>query len=515
MGKLRGSLAAFAAGLSLVACAHAPAPTPPLASAGPAAATRTVADGHHLLNRFGFGPRPGDAARVAQGGVGVWLDEQLAPRKPDASLEQALAPYRRALETPQDLLDRWLGEDWQEETGNVQKRARKNAKGQIAEVALAEVTRHILSERQLEEVLVDFWTNHFNVFARKGLVRLFAGDFIERALRPNALGRFEDLLLATARHPAMLLYLDNARSRVEKQMPDGEVRGGLNENYARELLELHTLGVDGGFAQADVRGAARVLTGWSVRRPREGGVGFLFRTAAHDGSEKTVLGQRFAAGGGEDEGRALIAILAKHPSTARHLARKLCVRFVADEPPSSCVESAARTYRETNGDIARVVRGVAEHDSFWSAAARGNKLKSPLELVVSSARALGGRPDGSLALARVLERMGEPILLESVPTGHPEAESEWVSTNGLLSRMSFASMLAAGKLPGLSLDLAAALPETGAGLVPRASSLLLGGRARPETVSTIARALDGLDEPDERRTVAVALLLGSPEYQRQ
>jgi hypothetical protein len=510
-----GALLALCLGIG--ACARrGAAPPEPVASAGAAAKPPlSAADGRHLLNRLAFGPRPGEPEQIAHAGIERWLEKQLAPAHSEPEVARALEPYRPALGTPDELVERWLGEDWEERVPRVQKEVRAHARDHLARFALAEVTRHVLSEQQLREVMVDFWTNHFNVFARKGLVRLFAGDFIERALRPNALGRFEDLLLATARHPAMLLYLDNARSRVEKQMPDGEVRGGLNENYARELLELHTLGVDGGFAQADVRGAARVLTGWSVRRPREGGVGFLFRTAAHDGSEKTVLGQRFAAGGGEDEGRALIAILAKHPSTARHLARKLCVRFVADEPPSSCVESAARTYRETNGDIARVVRGVAEHDSFWSAAARGNKLKSPLELVVSSARALGGRPDGSLALARVLERMGEPILLESVPTGHPEAESEWVSTNGLLSRMSFASMLAAGKLPGLSLDLAAALPETGAGLVPRASSLLLGDRARGETLSTIERALDGLDEPDERRTVAVALLLGSPEYQRQ
>ncbi|MCC6903132.1 MAG: DUF1800 domain-containing protein [Polyangiaceae bacterium] len=506
----------FVAGLLGFACAHAPPVARPEArSARPAAAQHSVGDAHHLLGRFAFGPRPGEAEKVAAAGVGAWLDAQLAQRPPQPELDAALAPYRRSLETPQALLERWLGDDWDEEGPAVQKQVRKKAKGHIEEIALAEVTRHILSERQVEEVMVDFWTNHFNVFAKKGVVRLFAGDFIERALRPHALGRFEDLLVATARHPAMLVYLDNAKSRVERQTPSGDKRGGLNENYARELLELHTLGVDGGYTQADVEGAARVLTGWSVRRPGEGGVGFLFRSAGHDRSEKTVLGQRFAAGGGEEEGRALLALLAKHPSTARHLAKKLCARFVSDDPPAACVDAAAKTFRDTEGDLARVVRSIAEHASFWAPDVRGKKLKSPLELVVSSARALGATPDGTHALARVLERMGEPILLESVPTGHPEAESEWVSTSGLLSRMSYASMLAAGKLPGLSLELARTFPDAGHGLVPRANALLLAGSARKATLAAVDGALAGLDDPDERRTVAVALLVGSPEYQRQ
>ncbi|MCC6663800.1 MAG: DUF1800 domain-containing protein [Polyangiaceae bacterium] len=511
---LKASL--VAAGLSVLACAHAPPPLrPEPRPAAPAAKLPSLGDAHHLLGRLAFGPRPGDAEKITRSGVGPWLDAQLGPRREQPELQAALAPYRRSLETPQELLERWLGDDWDEEGAAVQKQVRKAAKGHIAEIALAEIARHIVSDRQVEEVMVDFWTNHFNVFARKGVVRLFAGDFIERALRPHALGRFEDLLVATARHPAMLLYLDNARSRAAKETPTGERRGGLNENYARELLELHTLGVDGGYVQADVEGAARVLTGWSVRRPQEGGVGFLFRSAGHDRSEKTVLGQRFAAGGGEEEGRTLLTLLAKHPSTARHLGRKLCARFVADHPPAACVDAAAKAYRESDGDIARVVRSIAEHESFWMPVVRGKKLKSPLELVVSSARALGATTDGSLALARVLERMGEPILLESVPTGHPEAEAEWVSTSGLLSRMSYASMLAAGKLPGLSLDLARALPDAGDGLVPRANALLLAGAARKQTLAAIDTALAGLDDPDERRTVLVALLLGSPEYQRQ
>jgi len=489
------------------------APEP--AVARPATRPLTVADGHHLLNRFAFGPRPGEAERVAQGGIERWLDLQLAPAKAQPELDKALEPYRPALETPAELVERWLGDDWEELGKGVQKEVKRRAKDHLAGVALAELTRHMLSERQLEEVMVDFWTNHFNVFAKKGFVRLFAGDFVERALRPHALGRFENLLVATARHPAMLIYLDNARSRAPRETAGGETRGGLNENYARELLELHTVGVDGGYTQADVESAARVLTGWSVRRPREGAIGFMFRPNAHDGGEKSVLGTKFSAGGGEDEGKKLLTLLAKHPSTARHLGRKLCARFVADDPPAACVDAAAKAYREGDGDIARVLRAIALGESFFAEGVRGAKLKSPLELVVSSARALGARPDGSVGLARVLERMGEPILLESVPTGHPEQASEWTSTSGLLSRMSYASQLGAGKVPGLELDLAAQLPDGGSELLPKASALLLGGRARPETLAAVERALAGLDDPAERRAVAVALLVGSPEYQRQ
>jgi uncharacterized protein (DUF1800 family) len=321
-------------------------------------------------------------------------------------------------------------------------------------------------------------------------------------------------LLATARHPAMLLYLDNARSRVMRETPSGDKRGGLNENYARELLELHTLGVDGGYQQADVEGTARVLTGWSVRRPREGGIGFMFRPAAHDRSEKRVLEQSFAAGGGEEEGRALLSFLAKHPATARHLGQKLCARFVADDPPADCVEAAAKSFRDSNGDMTRVVRSIAEHGASGARPCVA-EAEDLLELVVSSARALGARPDGSVALARVLERMGEPILLESVPTGHPEAQSEWASTSGLLSRMSYASMLGAGKLPGVELELGSVLPESGESLLPTASALLLGSRAKKETLAAVGSALEGVSDPDERRAIVVALLVGSPEYQRQ
>jgi len=509
----------LASTLALASCATR-GPTPPApASTGSApakSATLSVPDARHVLGRLAFGPRPGDAERLSAEGLAPWLDRQLGKAPPDPELERALEPYRPALATPEDLAERFLGEDWDEDTvaRGIDRTLRQRAKSQLAGVAVAEITRHIVSQRQVEEVMVDLWTNHFNVFGQKGLVRLFAGDFVERAIRPHALGRFEDLLLATARHPAMLLYLDNARSRKESAPVEGKKRRGLNENYARELLELHTLGVDGGYEQSDVREAARVLTGWSVERPREGGLGFRFRPGAHDSGEKHVLGERFADDG-EAEGKKLITLLARHPSTARHVAKKLCVRFVADEPPATCIEQAARTFRESDGDIARVIRSIVLGPTLLSADVRDKKLKSPLELVVSSARALGATPDGSLALARVLGRLGEPLLLESVPTGYPEEQAEWTSSSGMLSRMGFATELGAGRVPGLSLDLARALPDAREKLVPRAQALLLGERARPETLEVVRRELSRVEGDDERRAVVVALLVGSPEFQRQ
>jgi uncharacterized protein (DUF1800 family) len=472
---------------------------------GPAAA-------RHALLRFGFGPRPGQADQVAKQGLDKWLDQQLvtAPTEP-AELKGALDSYRNALVPPGELLETVLGDEMDEAmNGKEIKRALKRA---ADEVAMAELTRHVLSERQVEEVMVDFWTNHFNVFAQKGFVRLFAGDYVERAIRPNALGRFEDLLIATAKHPAMLIYLDNAQSVAAKE---GK-RRGLNENYARELLELHTLGVDGGYDQKDVIDVARVLTGWSVRRPKEGGLGFVFRKRAHDDGEKTILGERFPAGADEEEGIKLLKLLAKHPSTAKHLGKKLCARFVADDPPADCVEAAARAYRESDGKIADVVRAIFNHPSFWQSETRGRKLKTPLELVASALRALDARPDGTLQLAGVLGRLGEPLFRESVPTGYPESEVEWLSSGAMLSRMSFASMLAAGDVPGVKVDLDPVLSSEGNAdkVLSRANNVVFGGTASAETLATVRAELEGLEKPEERRAVALALLIGSPEFQRQ
>ncbi|MEZ4221822.1 MAG: DUF1800 domain-containing protein [Polyangiaceae bacterium] len=488
--------------------------------ASPAASTTkprsvSVADARHVLNRLAFGPRPGEAAVLAAQGVESWLDAQLAPAgRKDAALDAALEPYANALMAPSALIEELVGDDW----GAVNERKiRRMLKGStlrehLGAIALAKLTRHVLSERQLEEVMVDFWTDHFNVFARKGAVRLFAGDYAERALRPHALGRFEDLLIATARHPAMLLYLDNARSVAARKAG----RRGLNENYARELLELHTVGVHGGYSQTDVIEVARILTGWSVSRPQEGELSFRFRPRAHDDGEKKVLGVPFPAGGGEAEGITLLKLLAAHPKTAQHLATKLCKRLVSDTPPAALIESVASAFTRSGGDIKAMVRAIVASDAFWQPAARGAKLKSPLEVIVSSLRALGAKPDGSLRLAQVLARMGQPAMLESAPTGYPEVQAAWLGSSAMLGRMSFASALAGGRPLGADVDLESVLPaEPTATIAKRAAQTLFDGVIAQPELAAIDTECNSLSDAEQRRALCVALLLGGPSFQQQ
>jgi len=485
----------------------------------PPATPQALADARHLLNRFAFGPRPGEVERVARSGTQRWLEEQLAGPEESPLLEAALVPHRAAFVPPAELLDDWLGDGWEAET-RTDKALRQEAKPHYREhlqrLATAELTRDILSRRQLEAVMTDFWANHFNVFASKGLVRIFEGDYLERAIRPYALGKFSELLLATARHPAMLLYLDNAESRRETR-GRGRRRSGLNENYARELLELHTLGVDGGYTQADVQGVARILTGWSVVRINEGGFDYVFRKNDHDRGEKTVLGEVFPPNQGEEEGRRLLLLLARHPATAKHLGRQLCARFVADDPPETCVNAAASAYLASDGDTGAVLRAIVKDPSFWAPAARASKLKTPLELVASAARALGARPDGSLALSETLGQLGEPLLQERVPTGYPDSEPEWASGGGMLARMSFASALGAGNVAGLEVPWEETFPAA-SDLDARVTSFgaaLLGLSPDSRTLRLVSEQIRSVEAPAERRAAAVALLIGSPEFQHQ
>jgi len=499
----------------------APAPRPKVAAEAstPAAA---LADARHVLNRFAFGPRPGEVERVARSGAKRWLEEQLADPPESPLLEAALVPHRAAFAPPAQLIDDWLGDGWEADT-RTQKELREETKPHYREhlqrLATAELTRDILSQRQLEAVMTDFWANHFNVFAAKGIVRLFEGDYLERAIRPHALGKFSDLLLATARHPAMLLYLDNAESRRAPRggMAAGKRRRGLNENYARELLELHTLGVNGGYTQADVQAVARILTGWSVVRINEGGFDYVFRRSAHDRGAKTVLGEEFPRGQDEAEGVRLLQLLARQPATSKHLARRLCARFVADEPPASCVSAATAAYVSSDGDIKEVLRAIIKDDSFWAPAARASKLKTPLELLASAARALSAMPDGSLALANTMTELGEPLLQERVPTGYPDTEPEWASGGGMLARMSFASDLGAGEVRGLDVPWEETFPKSGDlnEQVTRFAAGLLGLTPDSRTLRLVQEELTHLEDRAQRRAAAVALLLGSPDFQRQ
>src|SRR6185436_5076366 len=282
---------------------NAPPAKPNARAATPGEPAPELLRARHLLNRCAFGPRPGEVERVARLGTERWLDEQLARPAENPLLEPAMIWLSSAYLPLADLVEDWLGPDWADMAsarGDLREQAKPHFREHLRRLATAELTRHILSNRELEEVMVDFWVNHFNIYAQKGLVRLFVGDYVERAIRPHALGRFSDLLTATARHPAMLLYLDNAESRAPGSNPKAKACG-LNENYARELLELHTLGVDGGYTQEDVIGVARILTGWSLEtRGRE--LEYRYKTGAHDRGEKHVLGQTFPAGHEEDEG---------------------------------------------------------------------------------------------------------------------------------------------------------------------------------------------------------------------
>jgi uncharacterized protein (DUF1800 family) len=312
--------------------------------------------------------------------------------------------------------------------------------------------RAIYSNRQLEEVLTDFWFNHFNVYLDKGADHYLVTEFEHDAIRPRVLGKFRDLLGATAKSPAMLFYLDNWQSTgaaaPQARGAGNRARRGLNENYGRELLELHTLGVEGGYTQKDVTEVARCFTGWSINQPERGG-GFVFNARLHDDGEKVVLGAVVPAGGGIEDGEKVLDILAHHPSTARFISARLAQRFVADDPPAPLVDRMARTYLKTNGDLREVMKTMLTSKEFWSAGAYRSKVKSPLEMVASAVRAVDGDVDYALALANQVAQLGEPLYRKVEPTGYPNSSSQWMNSAGLIARMNFALQLADNKVPGV------------------------------------------------------------------
>ncbi len=426
-------------GLGILAGCSAPAAGGIGGGEQPVAATppTSVADDRpiiHALSRLTYGARPGDLERVRAIGLPAWIDRQLRPRTiDDSATQQALAELATLRMPISELLREYPRPD--------PKLREKIASGEMtrremqerypmekrpvqiaAELQAAKVVRAVTSERQLEEVMVDFWFNHFNVFANKGDLRWYVSAYERDAIRPHALGKFPDLVRATARHPAMLFYLDNWLSaRPNFTVPVGPNRGrkaGLNENYARELMELHTLGVDGGYTQKDVTEVARAFTGWTIDRPQTHGR-FIFRPGMHDPGEKVVVGQRIAAGGGQEDGERVIEILTRHPSTARFVATKLTRRFVSDTPPPALVARVASTYTSTGGDIPAMLRVIFESREFYAEDAYRAKIKKPFEFVASAVRALGGRADaqGGLALARASAEIGEPLYLAQPPTG--------------------------------------------------------------------------------------------------
>ncbi len=491
----------------------------------------------HALNRLAYGPTPAQVDDIARHGVMRWIDHQLEDHHGQddaadvrrnafpilamsrASLAEYYAEMRRQKQMEQHeaaAMDAGLPRAI---PARPPKAAPRELAGGLEQWV---VVRATLANRQLAEVMADFWFNHFNVFMDKGADRFLLPSYLEETIRPRALGKFEDLLLATARSPAMLFYLDNAMSIAPgaeptgRRLPGKPKASGLNENYARELLELHTLGVDGGYTQHDVIEVARILTGLSIDHP-ERGAGFTFHDWAHDRGPKQVLGQLFSAGHGEDEGERLLRMLANHPATMHHVSAKLCARFVSDEPSDECVDQAVAAWRRSHGEIREVLRAIFRSDAFWAAAAVRSKVKTPLEFVVSAIRATGGVPDSTSQLAQAVARLGEPLLRQASPAGYPETQEEWVNSGALLQRMNFAVALAAGRLPGVQVNLDSIAPATTEydRLLDIVGERLLSGRMTEQTRRVIRRELAGVRDPVQARALAVGLALGGPEFQRQ
>lgn len=378
------------------------------------------------------------------------------------------------------------------------------------ELADAKLSRALYSNRQLEEVLVDFWLNHFNVHAGKGAVRMLLTSYERDAIRPHVLGRFRDLLLATARHPAMLFYLDNWQSVVPREdLPAPPVnirRPGLNENYARELMELHTLGVDGGYTQDDVIAVARCFSGWTIYDVTKFAE-FQFNPAMHDRKEKIVLGHAIPAGGGEQDGLMVLDILARHPSTARYVSRRLAQRFVADEPPASLVDRMASTFTRTDGDLRAVLDTMFTSREFKSEGAWRAKLKSPLELVLSAVRVLDADVTDTMALSQRIADLGQPLYGKAEPTGYPNTGDAWANTAGFLGRFNVAHALATGQIDGVTVDAARLLRE------PHAAAVRLLGVRPSETARSVLET--GLAEKEVSPASLAALLIASPDFQRR
>ena len=603
--------------LAVALCLALAAPLPAMergAASGPdadASAARIV----HALNRLGYGPRPGDVEKVRAIGLDKWIEQQLHPEQiADPKVAEVLADLPTLHLSTKDLMAQYdvpnaLKRKVQEKAAdmaNASDKEKREARREllqenglmptqiggrrvvVQELQTAKLLRAIHSERQLDEVLVDFWMNHFNVYADKGPVRYMVTEYERETIRPHAWGKFEDLLRATAQSPAMLFYLDNWLSaapdsdankkmvqNAERNLRRGGKRGrgrgdaaemngeemqqklqqvknrkrGLNENYAREIMELHTLGVDGGYTQKDVTELARCLTGWTMRNPR-GGAGqdgdymrkqleerglsasqierymaraekrreadggaptFEFNARIHDNGDKVVLGRTIKSNG-RDEGLEMIHVLATHPSTARFISYKLARRFVADEPPKALVERAAAVFTKTDGDIRAVVTSIVTSPEFFAAESRSAKVKTPLEFVVSAVRASGATATGGRALNQYLERMGMPLYLQQPPTGYKDTAEAWVSTGGLLTRLNFALDLAAGRIPGIAMDaqkLAPGAADADSYMADAAQSLLPNG-VTDTTRDVVHREASGLDAAR-----IAGLLLGSPEFQRR
>ena len=382
----------------------------------------------------------------------------------------------------------------------------------------AKLYRAIYSNRQLEEQMADFWFNHFNVYLDKGADRILTSTYERDAIRPHVFGKFRDLLEATAESPAMLFYLDNwqsvspDREQADRRFAKQKAKQarGLNENYARELMELHTLGVDGGYTQQDIIEVARCFTGWTISQPNRGGE-FVYNDRVHDKGEKTVLGVKIPAGGGKEDAEKVLDILARHPSTARFISTKLAEKFVADDPPPALIERMAKTFHDTDGDIRAVMSAMLDSKEFFSEGAFRAKVKTPLELVVSAARAINAQVDFAIPLANQIAQLGEPLYKKIEPTGYSSANAEWVNSAALLARMNFALALTANRVPGSKVD-AGTFENTFDNSASAVARQVLFHDPTQQTLDSIQKALAQKEPTPE---MVAGLVLGSPDFQRR
>jgi uncharacterized protein (DUF1800 family) len=567
----------------------------------------------HVLNRLGFGARPGDVERVKAMGLDNYINQQLNPEKiADTVVENKVRDLNVLNMTTAELYEKYpnpgqlvrqlqqrgklpaeLAEarenrvkgganstptempksdsmpstemspgaaknnpNPQPPPGNplenekyrqvIQEYYRENGLQQpqriMAELQASRILRAVYSERQLQEVMVDFWTNHFNVFAGKGADRWLLPSYDRDSIRPNALSKFSTLLQATAQSPAMLFYLDNFQSvspnananrgrgplqrlLADRQPPPQQQRRGINENYARELMELHTLGVDGGYTQKDVQEVARCFTGWTIFQPRGGAAAvnamagegarrnagtFFFNQRVHDDGEKIVLGHKIPAGGGIKDGLMVLDILAHHQSTAKFIATKLVRHFVSDNPPQALVDRAAATFTKTDGDIRETLKTIFFSKEFNSTEAYRAKIKRPYELVVSAIRTLGAETNGGPQTHQWIARMGEPLYGFQTPNGYSDAAESWVNTGALLERMNFGLALANNRIPGTRVSLSKMNGDQ-AKVMDEYLNTLLAGEISSPTRETLLKQLD----PADPVAKVVGLILGTPEFQRQ
>ena len=627
----------------------------------------------HVLNRLGFGARPGDVEKVRGIGLNKYIEQQLNPLSISDELAEAKVKNLDVLSlsneeifvkypTPAAVLQAVAKENGlnKNEAAQLKNKNKKNADAMTAddkngnknvaqmndedrqkvlqEVAeiyrknnygrpqqisqqlnASRIMRAVYSERQLQEQMVDFWTNHFNVYANKAAVRWFLPEYDRDVIRPNALGNFKDLLLATAKSPAMLFYLDNfqsvspnvqANNQRNRQMRNGQMNArqrerakerfglndteldarlkqrqqrqnqaskqkrGINENYARELMELHTLGVDGGYTQKDVQEVARAFTGWTIFNPRgyrtmaasaingmadkranrlakalglpedaENGA-FYFNERAHDDGEKTVLGQKINEGGMKD-GLKVLDVLVNNPATAKFIARKLAVKFVSDNPSDALINRVADAFHNSKGDIKTTLRALFTDKEFYAPENYRAKIKTPFELVVSAVRTVGADTNGGQIQA-LLVKMGEPLYGYIAPTGYPDMAEDWVNTGALLERMNFAVALASNRIRGTRVDLSKYQAANKQEILNKSISGLLGDEISPNTKAMLLKQIDQpliepkLEETDEAMMEntsmqagqgkgnqllppngnakvfkVVGLILGSPDFQRQ